>query len=343
MYADASVVICAYTEARWGDLCAAVASVRQQTLAPREIIVVIDHNDALRQRASAELPGITVLDNQQQRGLSGARNTGVTAAQGSLIAFLDDDAVAEPDWLALLAGACEDTDVLGCGGLVQPAWHTGKPSWFPEEFTWVVGCSYRGLPTTRSVVRNLIGASMCIRREVFAEVGGFRSEVGRIGKHPVGCEETELCLRALREWPERTFLYEPAARIAHTVPESRAQWRYYCSRCFYEGRSKAMVTQLAGARHGLSSERSYTFSALPRGVARNVAQAISHRDMSGLARAGAIVAGLGITTTGYVTGVLHQASVRWMERARRYWIESLPATRHYPVGTAALQQEESDT
>lgn len=337
--ASVSVVICAYTEARWDDLQAAVSSVQQQSLLPRELVVVVDHNQALLQRALAEMPTVTVLENQEAPGLSGARNTGVWAASGALIAFLDDDAVAEPDWLQLLAQACENPDVLGCGGLVEPTWRAGQPTWFPEEFHWVVGCSYRGLPRTRSAVRNLIGSSMCIRREVFESIGGFRSDVGRVGKHPVGCEETELCLRALQRWPERMFLYEPAARIRHAVPDNRTHWSYFCSRCFFEGRSKARVAQLTGARDGLASERSYTARALPQGLARNAMQVLTQRDVAGGARAGAIVAGLAITTAGYLSGLLRQLPEEREARPRRQYAPahlsaagSLPSARQRPHG-----------
>src|SRR5215469_18379495 len=99
MRVDASVIICSYTEARWDNLRAAVSSVVRQTATPVEIIVVIDHNAVLLERAQADLDGVIVLENQEERGLSGARNTGVKAARGSLIGFLDDDAVADPDWL----------------------------------------------------------------------------------------------------------------------------------------------------------------------------------------------------------------------------------------------------
>ena len=84
MSIDASVIICAYTEARWDDLRAAVSSVQRQSVAPIETIVVIDHNPRLLQRAQADIPGVTLLENQETRGLSGARNTGVKAAHGAL-------------------------------------------------------------------------------------------------------------------------------------------------------------------------------------------------------------------------------------------------------------------
>jgi glucosyl-dolichyl phosphate glucuronosyltransferase len=322
MQHEVSVVICAYTEARWQDLQASVASVQRQTAPPRQIVLVVDHNGALLQRARAELCGVTVLENQETQGLSGARNTGVSAAQGSLIAFLDDDAVAAPDWLELLVRACEDPTVMGCGGLIEPRWLNGAPAWFPEEFNWVVGCSYLGLPLTQSAVRNLIGGSMCIRRDVFASVGGFRSEIGRVGNHPVGCEETELCLRALQRWPGRKFLYVPTSRIEHAVPGSRSRWAYFRARCYFEGRSKALVARLAGARDGLSSEWSYTLFALPKGVVRNVRQVVTHRDYYGFARAGAIVAGLTITAVGYMTGALHLLLGRRKARLRRLLISS---------------------
>lgn len=335
MLRDVSVVICAYTEARWDDLQAAVSSVLQQSLPPIELVVVVDHNPSLLQRALAEMPAVSVVENQEAPGLSGARNTGITATRGSLIAFLDDDAVAEPEWLRLLAQTCDNPEVLGCGGLVEPAWRTGQPAWFPEEFNWVVGCSYRGLPRARGAVRNPIGSSMCIRREVFEAIGGFRSDVGRIGKHPIGCEETELCLRARQRWPARVFLHEPAARIRHAVPCDRARWRYYCSRCFFEGRSKVRVAQLAGARDGLASERSYIVSALSRGVARNAIQALTRYDVNGLARAGAIVAGLSITTAGYLSGLLHEQLGRWRARLRRYVAPHLSVARRSLISLPA--------
>src|SRR5919199_1212985 len=87
--APGAVVIRAYTEDRWDDLVAAVASVRAQTAAPGETIVVIDHNDELLARVRAEIVGVVAISNSEPQGLSGARNSGVAAARGAVIAFLD--------------------------------------------------------------------------------------------------------------------------------------------------------------------------------------------------------------------------------------------------------------
>src|SRR2546421_2735340 len=96
---DISVIICAYTEERWDDLVAAVESVKQQTLPPKEIIVVIDHNPGLLKRVQEHLAGVFVVENSEAPGASGSRNSGLEVAKSQIIACLDDDAVATPDWL----------------------------------------------------------------------------------------------------------------------------------------------------------------------------------------------------------------------------------------------------
>lgn len=304
-----SVIICAYTEQRWDDLGKAVASVQGQTESPEEIIVVIDHCPALLRRATQQLAGVQVVENHHQQGLSGARNTGLALAAGEIVAFLDDDAVAAPDWIARLMTGYADPQVAGVGGRVRPHWHTNRPTWFPTEFDWVVGCSYRGMPTTRSPVRNLIGANMSFRRELLLALGGFHTALGRIGSLPLGCEETELCIRMKRRHAGCVLLYEPAAQVWHSVPTFRGTWPYFRSRCYAEGLSKAAVSRLVGAEQALSSERFYLFHIITRGITRCLVRTLRGQ-LSGLVMMLAIVAGVTITVLGYVVGkAVHRGAV----------------------------------
>jgi glycosyltransferase involved in cell wall biosynthesis len=301
-----SVVICTWTGARWPELREAVRSVARQSQPPLETIVVVDHDPALLQRARAELEDVMVVPNTEARGLSGARNSGLAAARGEVVAFLDDDAVAAPDWLRVLAREYEDESVLGVGGAILPVWEK-QPPWFPAEFGWVVGCTYRGLPDERATVRNLIGASMSFRRELFAELGGFRSGIGRLGTRPVGCEETDFCLRVERARPDGRFIYQPLALVHHHVPAQRARWRYFLARCYGEGLSKALIVGAAGFRRGLAAERAYTARALTSGFSSALLAALTFRDRSGLLRATAIAAGLTAAAAGFCSGHLRRS------------------------------------
>ena len=294
-----SVVVCAYTLDRWDDLTAAIASLRAQHRQAQEILLVVDHCPDLAARAILELPGLRILLNQERRGLSGARNTGVAAARGEVVAFLDDDAAADPEWTARLLAAYRDPAVLGVGGLVRPRWDGGRPSWFPPEFDWVVGCSYRGLPERPAPVRNFIGANMSFRRAEVLEAGGFSTGLGRIGSRPLGCEETELCLRLAARHPGAVLRYEPAAAVTHHVPGSRATWTYFRSRCYAEGLSKATVARLAGPRPALASERRYLRSTVPRAVAGAV-----RPGGGGPREAAALLGGVAATLLGYGAGRL---------------------------------------
>lgn len=300
--APVSVVVCAYTLDRWDNLVAAVTTLQQQSRPPAEVIVVSDHNTRLFERVKASWPGITALENEQARGLSGARNTGVLAASEPIVAFLDDDACAGLDWLERLIAVYDDPEVLGAGGAIIPVWESGRPAWFPEEFDWVVGCTYKGMPLTRSRQRNLIGANMSFRRDLFRSAGGFQTGMGRIGMLPLGCEETELCIRGAQMFPAGHYVYEPQARVYHRVPATRATWRYFISRCYSEGLSKAQVSQLVGAGAGLSSERTYTTRTLPAGVLRGIGDALTRRRPGGSGRVAAIAAGFAVTVAGYVRG-----------------------------------------
>lgn len=309
-----SVIICAYTEQRWHDLTAAVASVQQQTIPPEEIIVVIDYNPVLLQQARKQLRNAMVIENRFTKGLSGARNSGVATAQSTIVAFLDDDAYAQQDWLEKLIAGYTHADVLGVGGRIDPRWPKIRPAWFPEEFNWVVGCSYRGLPARNTAVRNLIGANMSLRRDVLLTIGGFReafgcNKGGNTGPtffawlhHSAGDEETELCIRATHKWPGSVWMYAPAARVQHCVPAQRARWKYFLWRCYDEGLGKALLVQIHDAHTGLASERAYVSRTLPEGVLRGMTDAFLHLDPTGLARSVAIMLGLAATVAGYLLG-----------------------------------------
>lgn len=304
-----SVVICSYAEERWQLLVRSIESAQEQSRPPDEIVVVVDHNERLLEMVDSEFgDSIRVVENLSSPGESGSRNTGTYLAEGTHVAFLDDDAFADVDWLMHLDDAFDTPGVVGVGGALLPNWVEAAPRWIPEEFLWVVGCSYRGLPPTRAEIRNPIGASMAFEAAAVVGAGGFDSRLGRVGKHPAACAETDLAMRIVSS-TGGVIVYEPAAMAQHTVPAHRATLTYFRRRCFAEGRSKAMLVRATGFRSATSSERSYVAGALPRGVLTRMADAVRDQEPGQLVQCLAIGGLLAVACVGFVLGLFARSSV----------------------------------
>jgi len=306
-----SVIIAAFSMERWSNLREAVESVRTQTLPDVETIVVIDHNPDLLDLAKRELEDITVVPNVGSKGASGARNSGVAVSRGGVVAFLDDDAVASPAWLEALLPHFTDPEVVGVGGKLVPLWATSRPRWFPQEFDWAVGASYRGMPDKATRVRNVWSSNMAIPRRLFDAIGGFRDDFGKVGRRSRP-EDTDLCLRAAATRPSGTWIYEPAGIVGHRVPQNRTTPRYFVRRCLNEGSGKAALASLNGASESTSVERLYTRRVLPGGVARGLRDA-AHGDAAGGLRSIAIAVGFSFAVAGFVATrtaeTVHRAGV----------------------------------
>jgi hypothetical protein len=301
------VVVAAWSLDAMGDLEACVAALGAQTVAPREVFVVIDHNAELAARAREHLKGVTVLDNQGERGVVEARNTGIAAASGAIVAFTDDDAAPKPGWVAGLLAAFEDERAVGVGGALDPAWVGTEPRWLPTEFYWVFGCSYRGLPTEPAPIRNPIGANMAVRREALQAVGGFAVGVaprelrlgGKVLSGGHALDDTSLGIRISAAFPGQHWIYQPAARVRHKVVPGRTTLRYFLFRSFEEGAGKAALADLVGAESGLESERRHLFVTVPLGFLRGFGELL-RGDVYGPIRSLALVTGIAAAASGYV-------------------------------------------
>lgn len=293
---DVTVVVCCFTSARRQQLLAAVGSALTQARPGDQVIVTVDHNDDLHADLHNTLDDRTILaKNSFQRGLSGARNTGAGLAVNDVIVFLDDDATLRPGALDAVRSAFADDSVVSIGGAVEADWQSGgPPPWFPAEFGWVVGCDYRGLPTDGASIRNPIGAAMAVRRDALSRIGGFSSDLGRVGHLPAGCEETLMGVLLHEHFPRQKILRHTDFGVTHHVSADRATPRYFARRCYQEGRSKAALTRISGQRAALSSERSYTTRILPTALWR------ARRRPS---RMLALIAGFLLTTAGFATGL----------------------------------------
>ena len=297
-----SVVICAYTEDRWELLLQSVASVQHQSRIPLEIIVCVDHNEPLFERCrqqwadQAESPSVpvVVLANKYPGRLGSARNSAAEVAHGDIVAFLDDDAWADPDWLDRLLSPYGNEAVVAVGGAPLPEFEAARPGWFPFEFDWVFGCAYSGLPETQAPVARLIGANMSVRRLALVDIGGFHSD-----NH----DDMDMCHRLKDLRPAEHIIYEPMAQVHHFVPAARTTWGYFWRRCFFVNKGKVgAFRQMEGAAN-LSADIGFVGRALSHGVSRGLRQALKG-DAWGAARAATILAGVVLAGSGHVAGSL---------------------------------------
>jgi polysaccharide pyruvyl transferase WcaK-like protein/GT2 family glycosyltransferase len=328
-----SVITAAFAMERWDDLCQAVTSIEAQQARVLETIVVIDHNPDLLDRARRELPGAVVVPNTRCRGASGARNSGVAASRGDVVAFLDDDAFASPSWLEAMLPHFARPGVVGVGCRIVPAWAGSRPRWLPREFDWAIGASYRGMPEETAAVRNVWSCGMAISREVFAAIGGFRDDFGKVGRRSRP-EDTDLSLRAAAARPDGTWVYEPAAVVSHHVPAERATPGFFLRRCLNEGAGKAELARLNGGSRSTSAERLYTRRVLPRGIARGLRDTV-RGDPSGGLRSIAITAGFGFAAAGFAAGRAAFAADRAAGMIRRAAARPARARPGQASGTGA--------
>ena len=241
-----SAIICTY---RNPDLLeGAIESLLNQRLSPEQYeIIVVDNNSGdqtprVVQRFSRRpLPPVRYILEPQQ-GLSHARNRGVEASRGDIVAFIDDDAEAGSGWLsALLEAYDRGPDVWAAGGRIAPIWHTDeRPTWWTEEYEGSLSLLDWG-DEARALTwpERILGANCSFRKTVFSQLGGFDTKLGRRGTALLGWEDTEIQQRIHAQG--KTILYSPDALVRHHVPLERLTEEYFLRRQFGASRSQMVV------------------------------------------------------------------------------------------------------
>ena len=306
LYAD--VVICTYTLERWELIARAVESVLAQRVLPRQLIIVVDHNDELLARCRQEWAAgrgdspieIVIVASQFAGRQGSSRNTALLLARADIVSFLDDDAEAAPDWLErLLAVYTTHPGAVAVGGAPLPDYGAPRPSWFPPDFDWVFGCHYHSLPDRVAPVRHLIGTSMSVRREAMLAVGGF---------HADDYDDMDLSHRIAHEHGPAAVLYEPRAEVHHYVPPDRMTWSYFWRRCFYVNRNKVAALADMGEGGNIGAELRFAVRVLLAFVPALLATVTGRPQR--LRQAVAALAGLALAASGYLAGRVQLARGR---------------------------------
>jgi glycosyltransferase involved in cell wall biosynthesis len=241
-----SVVVCTYAMERYGPFSEAVESVLAQTYDDLEVVLVVDGNEAVYDRVRADFcddERVVCHCNDENRGISYSRTKGAELASGEIVAFIDDDATARPDWVENLVRVYEETDAIAVGGDVRPDWQVERPSFFPEEFYWLVGVVEPGFADHMEEVRNTYGSNISYRREQFLEVGGYDPNTGRKGDKHLQAHEAPVGIRLQRRFGKGMVFTEDAV-VDHKLFDYRAEFRWLLFRSFWQGYSKRVMDLL---------------------------------------------------------------------------------------------------
>ncbi len=242
---DVSVVICTYAMDRYADFCDAIESVQKQSHESVEIIIVVDGNEAVAKRVRREFDSsnIKTHNNDQNHGVSYSRTKGAEIATGEVVAFIDDDAIADSDWISELVHVYRETNALAVGGRMVGLWLAGRPWYLPREFDWLVGVTHPGFAEPYAEIRNTFESNISFRREVFLDLGGFDLSLGPDADSYRHSEGAELGAR-LQAAYNRGVVYNPNAVVKHKVFSHRTRPSWLVKRAFQQGQSKRKAEQL---------------------------------------------------------------------------------------------------
>ncbi len=216
---EVSVVIPTYN--RSALLRDAVASVLAQDAQTPFDIVIVDNNsqddtESVARALVGAHPGKVHYVRETQQGNAHARNCGVQAARGRIIAFIDDDVAVERDWLTTLANALRSHPEMSfVGGRVLPQWSGPPPSWLtPDHWSPLALLDYgpEELIISGDRPRGLLTANIAFRRSVFAGIGSFSPHLQRVKNMIGSMEDTEFLMRVCRSGKQGLYLPQMVAR-----------------------------------------------------------------------------------------------------------------------------------
>lgn len=250
-----SAIICTHNRAQYlGD---AIDSLLQQECTSTFEVIVVDNAstdrtcEVVKARQSSDQGRAMRLSYvyESTTGLSVARNTGARAAQGEILAYLDDDAIASPQWLDTLCQFYKGhDDVAIAGGKVSLIWPADMtpPTWISPEMSGCLGFYDLGKAVVYIDNPGLTprGLNYSMRRAFWEQIGGFDSQLGRVGKRLLSNEELLMTERAIAAgWQ---VAYVPDALVAHHVAPERLCKSWFLNRSWWQGISEYYREQLAG-------------------------------------------------------------------------------------------------
>jgi len=244
-----SVVVC--THERSDDLGRCLAVAAPQVRARGWELIVVDSASSAPHARALRAHGVAhgaVCDRLDEAGLSRARNRGAALARGRWIAYLDDDALARPDWAERLAAVLQalPPQVALLGGRIDPRWPAGHAA--PRDVTprWLLllSCVRRDGDGRVDAGWDVCGANLVVRRDALAAIGGFPEGLGRVGGRLIGGEESYVIRRLQRDGLEAR--YDGRFGVEHCIEPERLGRPWLRRRAYWEGVTRVAIHRALG-------------------------------------------------------------------------------------------------
>lgn len=240
-----TVIICTLNRSNYLDK--ALESLANQIFDPSSFEVIVVDNGSTDNTKNTVISKSDKFFNlryifEPQKGLSNARNTGLKEASGKYIAYLDDDAVACPKWLANMLNCFETIKPSpSCvGGKVSPIWEAPRPIWLADQLLgYLTIIDWSDIPVFIEKPRYIAGANMAFPKDVLQQLGGFSTTLGRKGKKLLSNEELDLQEKIMNEG--HAIYYDPAIQVSHHAPASRLNQEWFLNRLYWQGISEAKL------------------------------------------------------------------------------------------------------
>lgn len=246
----ASVAICTHNRA--GLLESVISSVLDQQLGDGATLEVLVVDNASTDDTEAKTMHLAAKDErvryvlEPKLGLSHARNRALREARADLVAFIDDDAIAQPGWLESVIGAAEGS--VGVAGRIELALQAPRPNWLrpgSDLEAMLSALDLGGMPTQLNPDQSPYGANMAVDRGLALEIGGFDSRLGRSGSKLLSMEELDFVDRLRRHGK---ISYHPRAVVRHLVPPERLRVMFFVRRSYWQGRSEVIAGRTGTVR-----------------------------------------------------------------------------------------------
>jgi len=213
-----------------------INSLKSQTLKDFEVILSTNSKQ-VTDEIKRELNEKVKLLKVDKPGLSIAKNEAIKKSQGDFISFLDDDAIADKNWLKNILNGFKNPKIGIIGGPIYPIWpkksfKTIKRSILAKEWLSILNYSQK-----KTSIDRVFGCNFSVRKSLFKEFGLFKTSFGRVNNNLMGGEDTEFCDRVKSKYE---ILYDPDIKVSHIISPERVTLKWIFKRAFYGGYSKAI-------------------------------------------------------------------------------------------------------